>query len=398
MTKLNRLLACWVLMTVVSAPWVEAAPEGKDPINFSVDVRGEFTDNRDPPATKEESNFDLYFSPRIDLFIDFERTLIDLYYTPSLRWRSDPSPSQNDSEFLHDFGLNVNHDMTPQTKVRLTEKLDFNDDPSVQSGGFTVRDDRTYLLNRASGRVKHDFGGGTRGEAAVAHMMKRYDDSTTAKESDEDELKLDVQGERLLSPTLALTLRGGYDMYGFESATGLQRDFDVLAGIVGLEKSFSPELRGGIGAGVQAAEYDDPTIDSSTSPFFSANVRVAPNPDSRLETFLTHGIRDADVAPFASQEYTQVDAKWEVDASPSVTVGVSGMYRMSTYDGDVRPAGTPLPLLTGDENTIVFALFGTWYISTSTSLKVFHRYEDIDSDVDVSYSKNTTSLAVHVEL
>ena len=150
MTKSDIAIVASMMVAGVCAIRLQAAPEGKAPVNFSVETRGEYTDNRDAVATGEESNFDFYLSPRIDVYLDFERTFVNLYYVPTFRYRTDPAPTQNDSEFFHDFGLNLDSQVSPNTALRLHEKFDYNDDPSVEDGGFTVREDRTYIMNRVT--------------------------------------------------------------------------------------------------------------------------------------------------------------------------------------------------------------------------------------------------------
>ena len=93
----------------------------------------------DSSETDEESNFDLYLAPRIDVVADLVRTKLDAYYQPYYRYRTDPSDIQNEDEFYHSLGLNMDHEFTEQSKIRLWEKFDLTDDPAVEEGAITIR-------------------------------------------------------------------------------------------------------------------------------------------------------------------------------------------------------------------------------------------------------------------
>lgn len=380
----------------------DQAAAGREPFTLGVSVRGDYTDNRDAVENNKESTFDFYVTPRIDVYLQSERTLFNVFYAPSYRYRTDPSPVQNDSDLLHDFGLSIDQRMSDRTQLRLREKLDYQDDPAVDFQGSPVRDNRSYLLNRVEGGVAQDLSPLTKADVLVRNTMKRYDDSKVAEESDEDHNEAQLLLFHQLSPTLGSRGTLGYSMYGYDSAIGLQRDFDALLTAVGLEKVFSPAFRGGIEGGAQFAQYQDDTIDSEVFPYGKLNTLISPTPSFRVNGQLMHGVRESDVYPFASQEYTELRGGVEVDPSPALTLGLDGTVRNSEYSDKQLPSGSvgaAAPLASsGNEDTVGVAGSAAWKIRETARLTFRQLFENVDSDVAGSFTKNTSSLEFHLDI
>jgi len=188
----------------------------------------------------------------------------------------------------------------------------------------------------------------------------------------------------------------------FEEVFDIKRDFDTTTAAVGLEKVFNPELRAGMRAGAQVVSYDDDALDSETFPYGELEVRYSPSPGARVTGAVSHGVRDADVFPFATQEYTEFKARGEFEPAPSVTIGVAGTYRMSDYEdeslpelGVAEPLATVVP--TGDETTVVLRADVTVDVMTHSRIRVAQVFEDVDSDVEVSFTKNTSTVEYEID-
>ena len=83
------------------------------------------------------------------------------------------------------------------------------------------------------------------------------------------------------------------------------------------------------------------------------------------------------------------------DTTPQTTVTVSGTYRMGEYD-DVVPSAVPLVTLfgapNGDETTIDVYGQVAFKVSDRMTVLLRQRFQDVDSDIWVSYTKNTSTL------
>ncbi|NQU40437.1 MAG: outer membrane beta-barrel protein [Lentisphaerae bacterium] len=392
MKSIGSFVVAFVVMAV-SAGRATAGQDQGDRFRFSVNTRAEYTDNRDASETDEASNWDFYLRPRADVLLgDPDRALLDLYYAPSIRYRTDPSIAQNETELQHDLGLHAKYRASRRLVLRASEKFDLTDDGSVSQDGSTIRGDRSYIRNDIRAGADFLAGRQTEVDLSVGNRIKRYDEADAASTSDEDRTDAGIKLIQHFSGNTRASLEGRYSLYSYESPGLLMRDFDSILGALGVEKMLSKNLTVGGQLGAQMQSYDDPGINDSTSPFARLFVRGSTTPSLRLNTTLTHAVRDSDAFPFASQEYSELSARADWDTTPHVTLTLSGLYRLSNYD-DVAPSAAALAALIGrDETTIAVSGQAAYKLNDSLTVQVRQRFEDVDSDVSTSFSKNTTTL------
>ena len=366
----------------------------QSPLRFSGEVRGVYTDNRDAAPVKE-SNFDTYLIPKVALGVDGETYLIDAYYAPQLRYRSNPADNQNDSDLFHDLGVKLDLKPDPTLTFRVREKFNYSDDPAVDMNGVNVRENVSYYLNMVELGMKKRFATYSEGDVFVRSMIKRYKEDTVAYDSDRDQLDVGGYLWRQIQPTLGVRGRATYSMYTYGSGdTELaDRDFNMLSGSVEMLKRLNPAFIGNLAVGAQMAEYSSDAIDSQFSPYAQIGVAGEVRPDLRINAALTHGLRESYAAPYASQTYDQFFGRVELDTSENVTVAAFGTYRISKYDEEVDPTGVAAG---GDETTVQVGADVTVRMG-QIALKVGHTYEDVDSDVFLSFKKNTTSASMLVQ-
>ncbi|MDP6525563.1 MAG: outer membrane beta-barrel protein [Kiritimatiellia bacterium] len=396
----SRKVLVWSISVILLCSGLIIAQEEESvevvkPVKLSLTLRGEYTDNRDSLSEDdEEDTFNFYVKPRIDINLDWERAFLDFFYAPSWRYKTDPSDIQNEDEFHHDLGVKGERSLAPGLVIRASEKFDLTDDPSIDEGGTFVRRDQSYILNRADVGLNYELSETWNVDLAVHHMLKEYDKDEVAEDSDEDLTRGTALLINQVTPTFSLFGMGSFSTYGFEAAEGFERDFDSAMFAVGVENVVNPGLRIGAAAGIQTQDYDDDRVDSDDVPYGNVWLAGRMNPDNRLRLDVTHGIRDADAYPFASQEYTDVRARWDWDLLPRVGVYASGVYRFSDYDVSFdSPADeTDFAVFEGDETTSIVEGGIAYRFSRKTSLTLVQRYEDVDSDVAEEYTKNSTKL------
>jgi len=394
MKSLKQFMCVMVGLAVCVGQAAAEESQG-DRVRLSVNARADYTDNRDAWEGDEESNADVYIRPRVDVLFESESTLFDIYYAPALRYRSNPSDIQNDTEVQHDFGLTAKHRPSRRTVLRLSEQFDLTDDPSVTDGGRTFRGDQSYYANKLRVGVDHMVTRKSEVEVYAQNRVKRYDEDAMADRWDEDRTDVGTKLIRRLGQNARVNVEGRYSSYGYENEAAIVRDFDSVLLAVGAEKALSKHLSIGGQLGGQTQSYDDDGIDDSTNPFLSLFVRGNTTPALRLTGGVTHAVRDSDAYPFASQEYTEVRGIVDWDTTPQTTLTLSGTYRISDYE-DVIPSAVPLVTLLGepegDETTIDVYGQLAFKISDQMTVLLRQRFQDVDSDVWVSFTKNTTSL------
>lgn len=389
MTKLVRLIV--VVACVVS--FIQSAVAATDdarPVKFSVGAEAEWTDNRDSdPDPNEEDNLDIYLKPRVDLSFSNPGTELTGYYVLSFRDRSDPSKTQNDTLWEHDLEAKLRHAFTPRLRIRVQDKFDINDDPKVENGGNT-RSDLSHIINRLTAGVSYDFLEQTSLDYTEVYRIKRYDKDEEAGVVDEDEISATLTVSHGFTEMLTALLLTKYSMYEFDDVAGLNRDFETILVAVGVDVMFNPNLLGKAQVGWQRADYDAAALGDNDQPYALIGLGGSPEQTTRINVELKHGIRDADAYPYASQDYTEGRVRAEWDPIAALTVAGEGTLRRSEYDDE---SGT---LRSGDEDTVVAQVDVTYRFKDRFSVKLAQRYEDVDSDVDVSYTRNSTRLGCNV--
>ena len=408
MKRVGVLLYSVALCGTILCQFSYADGKESDPIRFSVDLFGQYTDNRDSAEDgMEEETWDLYIKPRLDLIYHGQRSLVDFYYAPSYRYRTDPSPLQNDYELGHDLSLSAKFRPTRRMELRASDKFDYTDDPSIDEGGQTLRGDRSYMLNRVEAGLIHQVTPRSNVDVFGQYRAKRYDEQLAADESDEDLVQAGLRVWSQISKSVEVKAYASYATYGFEDLFSLERDFTSASGGLGLTKRVNKMLSAGADVGVQSQEYDSGALDSQIVPYGKAWVKGYTTPATELYGEISHGVREADAYPFASQEYTEARIGVEWDANARLTFDLDGVYRLSSYEeqeGLVAAAAGDLGLAvllaslgsqhSGDETTIEAQGKVTYRVTDKTSVSLIQRFEDVDSDVGVSFSKNSTTLAL----
>jgi len=387
------------------------------PLEFSLKLEVEFTDNRDAaPDGLEEDNTDLMIKPRIGAMFDGDRTVLNFYYEPTYRYRTDPSPTQNDDDFLHDLAIRLRHAVTPRCILKVSEFFNLTDDPSVAAAGTTLRRDSSFTINRVEAGLTYDINRQSKIEVDGNHKIKSYDEDVLDY-LDEERASGSLRLFQKASRTMIVVGEVKAESFEYEDmvlgeqflvgAASLDRGFTSLAAGVGVDSEFRNNCRASGRVGYIQLEYENDGIDSEGAPYVSGRLEVASVPSTRFTAAVTHTLRDADVFPFASQSYTDLHAGVEVDTTARVTVGLSATYRMGDYSADqlpsgrrqitavnavLEPFGGAIEDPDGDETTITVKGSVVLELSEDTVLKGSQQYEDEDSDVSTSFTRNATSI------
>ncbi len=368
----------------------------------SVGVSGEFSDNRDSAPSNEQSNFDVYLRPRLDILKYTDRSRYDVYYIPEMRFRNDPAAGQDDSEIYHDLGVEIRHAFSERMTSRISNRFRYTDDSSAKDGGSTIRSDEKYIQNRLDALINFDVMEYSNLDIWGTWYTRDYDEDTPSVVSDEDLLRVQALLRWQLNDTLTslVMLRG--DAYTYDN-TRVDRDSSSLVGAAGLRNQFSDLLSGSVMVGAQSRSYSDATVagDGDTLPYGQFVIEYQTMATTRFDIQGSMGLRDSDVYPFASQEFTQISvgADWETENRQWLLEGDFG-FRVSSYDADQLPAtidAALLPATEGDEDTTTFSLGARYRFVDHASIALRQRYEKVDSEVATSYTKNTSVISVNLD-
>jgi hypothetical protein len=394
--NLRWMILCVVALTTAVA---SAQQKGSDLLKFSASIYAEDTDNRDSlPAA--DSNFDVYIKPRMDVHLVGEHgSTLDFHYAPYYRYRSNPSTIQNQTELFHDLALSVQHLPDPATTLIFSEYFYRTEDPSIDTTGVMLRRDCSYMMNHIEVSGNRELSDRVSSlNLSGRSIIKRYDDSIVASESDEDNKGVCLTGWHELQRTLAVLGVVDVAEFNYDSSLGIERGFDALSAGSGMEKIVSKNLKYNVRVGLIAVNYKDASVSSKSQPFVSLDFKAQSTPSARMDAAVSYLTRDSDVYPFSSQECSQFFTRMEWDSTSELTLGLEGTYRVGKYSGDsLNPEGAAYQTasglaLSGNENTILLSGDLTYKIGLSTSIKIAHSYENVNTSVRLGYTRNATSV------
>jgi hypothetical protein len=396
-------LSMLILYGVVAIGTMASAQQkDSDLLKFSGTIYGEQTDNRDGTA-KGEKNFDTYIKPRMDIHLLSEdgATTMDMHYAPYYRYRTNPSPIENDTELFHDLMLTLLHQSSPATSLRASEYFYRTDDPSIDVSGVNLRRDCSYMLNYAEVGMNYKLSDRlTCVDLAGRSTVKRYDDSVVAGESDENNMGVCLTAWRQVQRTLAALAVVDVAKYKYDSFLGIERGFNAISGGAGLEKIVNKNLSLNLRGGMIAVNYEDKSLKSESKPFVSLDINATTTPAAKINATVAYLLRDSDVYPFASQECIQLDTTFDWAFSELLSFGVNGTYRIGKYSNStLTPLAQSYQSLSpyrssGDKKTLVLGGDITYKFGpvSTTAIKLSQTYEKVDSDVSISYHRNATGL------
>jgi hypothetical protein len=394
---MGRLLAAMVTLSMAVQVGAQDGVAVK-PWVLSARVGGQYTDNRDGLENDKESNLDFFVEPRADFrYRDGERTLLDLFLVPQVKWHSNPRTAeeggaQNDSEIFGSVGAELVHQLSPRATINVGDALNYNDDPSISEGGASVRRSASHLRNDAhmgvEGAVTEKASLGVKGSS----MIKRYKDDEVAAEQDEDILDGEAYGKYKMGSGFNLLGLIGWSDFRNDSVER-ERGSSVMSVGVGVEKVFSPDFLGKVTAGYQHAEYDDEAIDALDSPNARGELTFRAAAPTRFRVGAGYGIYAPYVRPYSLQKLTSFNGAVDHDLLANrLTVSLVGQVA----SGDYEDEGEDLP--GGTDDLVSVGVRGDYRFSRNWSLQAGYAYENWDSDVRESFSRNLVDVAVKAQL
>ncbi len=390
------------MFAVVSSVSAQVVPDANN-FTISVDAGAEYSDNRDASETDKESNFDLYVRPTIGLMLQPQGGLmIDFYYAPYLRYRTNPSIIQNDSDLFHDLGVVLNYELLDKLDLLVDEHFNYTDDPAVSKTGTIIRRDSSFKANDLSGRMLYEISKKSNVELNARSYMKMYDESEVAKQSDEDNMKFGAAYWFSLYKYLGAVVLADVSDYNYSDQTSFDRSMTATSAGVGFEAFVNKNLRGGLRVGMQELEYASDLMEGDNSPFVSLGVVSQDSRKNRLSGSVVFQTRNADVYPYASQEAVDFNLKWELQPTEIFSLGLIGQYHLGQYSADKIPVGYEINQYFidtgyprgGDEKVLMAGVELAYHLKNKMKMSIMPRIEKVDSDVSTSYDRNSINVFV----
>ena len=395
----KRIMAtsAMALITSLTAGTIHAQ-DVHEPFQLSVLTGAHWTDNRDSrPNEFAEDTFDLRIAPRIAYHgLATETSRTDLYWAPGYRYRTDPSPSQNEGEWYHDLGIDLQRQLSHRLTIVFTEHFNYTDDPAISESGDTIRQDGTFIYNNIYGSAHIRIVKNSQIRISARHRMKDYDEQEVADRSNEEILDANIGYWHAINRRQYLLADVTFQDVDFDTTFDLDRGYGSIAYGVGYEHTLSDRLSATLRAGIRDVDYNDEGTPDNDDPYLTLVGSYNVAEDLRLTGSLYVETREADVFPFSSQDFTGVTLRADKVFNSKFRGYLLGQFRNGEYGEESVPADTPdeafLMEREGDETTVVFRGNGTWMINPGQELGIYYQYEDTESDVDESYERNEAGL------
>ena len=402
-TGLRLMTAALFGVIVFGARGVLAIGDG-DPVKLSIDVASEYTDNRDAVSDSlAEENVDFFLTPRLEALFRAvkDRTVLSLYYAPSYRYRTEPSDIQNDTELQHSLGVEFKHRIVERWSMRAHEQFFLTDDPAIIEGGTTLRRDCSFTANRAELETGLRVAPLTDLSLLGRHYIKMYEEDLVAEESDEESVDGRLRLWVAFAEQFGMLVDVKAEQWTYDSARGLERGFTAISAGLGLEKLIGAALRSSLSAGWKTLSYDDSALGDESAPYAQVMLQVTPaSGQMRVTASGTYMLRDSDVYPFASQQYTGLGLDLEWKPVSRWTLGLGGEYRLGDYDAKMAPVEHTDPTyvrpVSGQEETLMGNARVAFNFDEKTKLQLVQSLEDVQTDLDPRYSWDYTRNATRL--
>ena len=387
-----------VVVGVMAVDAVAQTSKVDDPFRFSLGLAAEMTDNRDSSEDKV-SNTDYFISPEL-LFKSKpgEASMMIFKYNPILRYRSEPSLIQNESELYHYAKLDLRKKTSEIQETRLIDQFNYTDDPAVTQNGTTLRRDSSFIYNYFEAGLHKNVQKINTLDMYGSYTLKRYDEAVVAQQSDEDSYGLNLLYLNQYQRRSAFAVEVKAGGTGYEALRGADRSFMTFIGAVGLEHVVSPNLRLGGRVGGQFVDYADNGLGSETSPTFNLSAVGATIPTVTFTASLDHRVRESDVFPFASQEATDLrgELAWDLKEPAIVLTGAVTLHT-GTYGVEALPSSS-FSSAEGDETGTIVEVGAKYKHPSATEFGLLFRSEDVSSDPGMTYGRNFTRNATTISV
>lgn len=399
-------------------------PDGSKPWSVSATLRGFYDDNvssipDDYPLApgEEEDSFGFEISPAARFVWDRQQTMISLDYKYSYKYFDNRPVYNNDhDDQSHTFNAILNHAFNERYAIRASDSFVLGQEPDLLRAGDTFA-----TFQRVSGDNIRNYGqiafdaDLTRlfaAEVGYANVYYNYDDDGPGSRSaylDRLEHSVRLDGKWKVSPTttgiLGYTYNqvdytadelvgyglGGVDVTPYYSDVRNSRSHYFYAGV---DHAFTPDLSGSLRAGGRYIDfYNDPSGESTVSPYVRGSLRYFYAPESFVEGGFGYDRTPTDVA------FNPTAADLTLDADTFTIFGtvshkiasklygsLTAQFQNTAFNGGYADGETEQIYLAGVQLE--------YRINQYLSSHVGYNFDKLESDLGRSFDRNRVYVGV----
>jgi hypothetical protein len=363
----------------------------------SVSTGVEYSDNRDSVAHDREDSLDLFMKGRVAIVANGPRTVLDLSYSPSVLYRTNPSDVQNDSDLYHSLALSLEHRPIQRLKLALVDHFDFTDDPAMDEGGNVIQRDSSFILNKLDVSSAYECSRQVGCKLSGYHLIKRYDVDSIAAQRDEDSVGGAASASYTVDRDLVVAVVGGSGAFSYGTGDDDSRDYTSYEVGVDVSRRYGAKMKADLAAGWKILDYSAGELGTDGSPYVRAGLVFAPSPRTSFDGTAGYLLRDSDFDRFASQRFLSADlgARW-IALTQRLTLRAGCGYRIGFYDTDTLLASDSRFEEDVEQTTWTASLGATWRIRKIYDVVISQGYDHVgySDDAAESYTRNATRLSV----
>ena len=383
------------------------------------------------PRTKEKQT-EFHVGPRISLERNVTgRIAMRISYSPVFTWWDGVREGSDEFRLNHKFDAKIDYEPSPRTRLGLSDGLWWSGQRDIYYGddyewtadreNDLVNDD--YFVNTGTLWLRRDLGDFDWAKATGTYRVKRYDDDTRARYSDEDELTGRLDWMHVLSRRLSLGLYAKYTSWDRRSES-VEGDLVAIGQARGAK---SPELKVGVDylqTGVQGtydfSGHNDHLFYASTgwSKYWyeaddiddrdewgqtKVELRLFQQRDTQIIFGASYETVSAESYPFSTQEdkIGYVTVKQYLCKDRRLTASGTVEMRRRTYDLDddisdkAKNAGYREKLVKQlggkteyDRDTFYVRLALDYKFTKYFSAGCNYTFHDVDPDIGMGYKEN----------
>lgn len=367
-------------------------------VRFQNHVRAGYDDNvyqsDDDSSAKTDSMFitDIVnLSAKINIS---SRTDALLYWQPEFRYRFDADPELVSYQDLY---ARLNHAVSQRAFVTLSDRFRYQDKDGQSNLGAT--DNQNYFENELMGAVDYTLSSLSLVKVGAGYELRRWEEesygSGTAA-NDYDQITADASYIRELRPNTTQGILGAnYVTHEYDGSRG---GFDSVAGYLGVDQNFSPNVTGNARVGYSFTDVDTGRDNTdSTSPYLQAGLDFNPTSRTTLNGSVGYSVYRAENSIYNAQDRFNLALGARQDITAKISLAGSMAYTHSMYDSDyARIAGIP----DAKDDYIVLSLRASYQVNRNNFLEAGYEYSVrmTDSDFLTEYDRNVLDIGWRLRL
>ncbi len=403
-----------------------------DGIRLSLDVFGEWTDNRDSvsgerPAEGERKQFEyrktdaftLGVTPRIGVLRDFQLGQFRLEYAPTYRWWENPRVGQRKTELTHELYTELKYRTGGRTDLLLYNTFKYIDDTDLYMGSDEapvdpearrLTEENSHYDNRLTGALTYAISQRFSANAGGYWRIRRFDETLLADNGDEDEFGLTLGLSRQHSAELSYGLNLRYEWFDRESPDDLEMGVEALTLGANVHYRINKFVDAAAWYGYQFVWHENDGIDDRDYPTdLRLELNITPAARARMVAGVRTRITEGYVYPYVSQDLVALYSALTYRHTSRLSSTLRVEYRTTEYeerytDPDTpdgafggRAASRPRGERDGSRDELFVRVGLNYRLLSQLLLSAYYSHTDVDSEVNTSYSRNVIGARAKYE-